>query len=108
MDDLFRDRQAQDLAEQMQEMGMSEEDYVKLRNLAIRLKTDSANNNQGDQDQGLQEREGEEGLSGLEEKEDSPPTQNSRAAASAPPTPRSPFVAVRSYQSARTLNFSTI
>ena len=103
----------------MKEMGMSEEDYVRLLNLAIRLKTDSANNNQGDQDQGLQEREGEDGSSGLapsvrtavlEEKEDSPPTQNSTAAAS---TPRGQYIqavrtnqsARRSNQSARSLNF---
>ena len=61
LDDLFRDRQAQDLAEQMEQMGMSEEDYVRLLNLANRLKMDSEINNQGDEDQGLGEREGEEG-----------------------------------------------
>ena len=61
LDDLFRDRQAQDLAEQMEEMGMSEEDYVRLLNLANRLKMDSEINNQGDEDQGLGEREGEVG-----------------------------------------------
>ena len=77
LDDLFRDRQAQDLAEQMEEMGMSEEDYVRLLNLSNRLKMDSEINNQGDEDQGLNKREGEEGSSGLEEKqeekEDTPP-----------------------------------
>ena len=40
---------------------MSEEDYVRLLNLSNRLKKDSASNNQGDEDQGLNKREGEEG-----------------------------------------------
>lgn len=68
MDDLFRERLAQDFVQSMEQIGMSEEDYMRLLNLTNRLKTDSANNNQGDIDQGLNEREGEEGMSGLEEK----------------------------------------
>ena len=56
MDDLFRERLAQDFVQSMEQIGMSEEDYMRLLNLTNRLKTDSANNNQGDQDQGLEEK----------------------------------------------------
>ena len=65
--ELFRDRQALDLAEQIQNIGISEEDYMRLLNLATRLKNDSANNNQGNQDQGLFEPKQEDD-EGLEEK----------------------------------------